>query len=564
MPAKKLDFILLLIMLLPQMVVASRDSVKSVCPAIKIDVERLPDLNIPRSGHQMFYAGGELMVAGGHTDGFVPTPTAEYFKDGQWHTLQMTYTHDFGLAVVLKSGKVLLAGGCEQPTGIGQTFSAEMYDPQTHTFRGFANMHQKRALASALELDSGQVVIAGNWYHDDCIELFQEVQSRNGDYKGKQSFTYMKEVAVQRAVPYIFRLADGDALILGCNSTKGDTIPHAFADRLKGDTVHIPLLESWQPLMVSFHHDEESLIGDEAQNVFTYLMPVTDSTGQVAISRVCGTEITLLPTVCAVPMQCQGDTIEYFSNVVVDRQARRAYLFGVSRSYHMTLDKSRVYVLAIDYAADSKAAQLTLYYTDPLSVTPDHAPILTPEGNLLLAGGRMDGSNFSPSSAVWLLRTGSESELSVGGFGWWLWVLSAVVLAAIILLVLWWWRRRSRGIPAKSPSQDNELMGRIRLLLEEQQLYLNTDLKLDDVAAALGLNRNYVSDCINSHTGDSFSQLVNRYRIEYAKTVLRSKPETKVTSLYMAAGFSSEQSFYRNFKAITGMTPREWIAKQKD
>jgi hypothetical protein len=37
----------------------------------------------------------------------------------------------------------------------------------------------KRAKASALELDSGRVVVSGNWYHDDGIELFD----------GKMSFS---------------------------------------------------------------------------------------------------------------------------------------------------------------------------------------------------------------------------------------------------------------------------------------------------------------------------------------------------------------------------------------
>jgi hypothetical protein len=153
----------------------------------------------------------------------VPTPTAEYLKDGKWHTMPMTYTHDFGLSVVLKSGKVLLAGGCEQPTGIGQTYTAELYDPQTHTFRGFGNMHQKRVWASALELDSGQVVIAGNWYQKDGIEIFHEVQSSSGDYKGKSSFSYVKDVTAERSTPYIFRMADGDALIILAATTSRAT-----------------------------------------------------------------------------------------------------------------------------------------------------------------------------------------------------------------------------------------------------------------------------------------------------------------------------------------------------
>ena len=163
-----------------------------------MEVEQLPDLNIPRAGHALFYANGELTVAGGHTVGFVPTPTAEYYKDGEWHAMQMTYTHDVGISVVLKSGKVLLAGGCEQPAGIGQTIHAEIYDPRSHTFRGFGNLQRGRVLASALELDSGKVVIAGNWYAQDGIELFHERQSAKGDNFHKRSFTYIKDVSAQR------------------------------------------------------------------------------------------------------------------------------------------------------------------------------------------------------------------------------------------------------------------------------------------------------------------------------------------------------------------------------
>ena len=52
---------------------------------IQIEIERLPDLNIPRAGHELFYVNGELVVAGGHTNGFVPTPTAEYNRNGKWN-----------------------------------------------------------------------------------------------------------------------------------------------------------------------------------------------------------------------------------------------------------------------------------------------------------------------------------------------------------------------------------------------------------------------------------------------------------------------------------------------
>lgn len=542
---------------------------QEACPVIKLEAERLPDLNIPRAGHALFYANGELTVAGGHTNGFVPTPTAEYFKDGEWHSVPMTYTHDFGLSAVLKSGKVLFAGGCEQPTGIGQTYTAELYDPQTHTFRGFANMCQKRVLASALELDSGQVVIAGNWYHKDGIEIFHEAQSGSGDFKGKNSFSYIKDVAAEHSTPYIFRLPDGDALILGNIGIKGDTVHSTFADRLKGDTIHIPMFESWQPLRIGSHNNAISLIGNEAEGDFTYLMAVQDSTGQVAIARVCGTDFTLLPTACPIPMTYQGDSIEYGTNIIVDRLAHHAYLLGASTNIHVSPEKARLYVLCIDYdqTPANGGAPLTLCFTDPLQVVPDVMPLLTPEGNLVIAGGFTEGSNFTPSNAVWLLRLGGEPEVA-SGKGFWIWILLGVVVVAAILLALRWRRQKPTSAtpdliatPETSEEDVSQLMQRINDVIESQKLYKNCELKLSDLANAVGSNRRAVSDCINSQTGCSFNQYVNTFRTEHAKRIIRQYPDRKLSDIFVEAGFANETSFFRTFKALTGMTPTEYRNK---
>ena len=78
------------------------------CRMEKIMPERLPDLTMPRSGHNIFYVNGELTLTGGHTTNFVTTPTAEYFADGEWHLMPMAYSHDNGFAVVMLSGEVLL------------------------------------------------------------------------------------------------------------------------------------------------------------------------------------------------------------------------------------------------------------------------------------------------------------------------------------------------------------------------------------------------------------------------------------------------------------------------
>ena len=560
---------ILLFLLPPVASGASADTIPSGCPIVKVEVEQLPDLNIARAGHQVFCVNGEYVVAGGHTDGFVPTPTAEYFKDGKWHVMQMTYSHDVGFSARLKSGKVLIAGGCEQPSGIGQTFNAELYDPETHSFRGFGILQRKRTWASALELDSGEVVIAGNWYHNDGIEMFYEAQSAKGDHQYRQSFTYIRDVATQRSSPIIIRIAKDDALIFGPAGIRGDTVRTAYAYRLKGDSVHIPLFETWLPISAGCRQIDASFIGDEAKGDFTYLVPVKDSTGQVAIARFSGTEASLLPTACAIPMTYKGDSIIY-CNITADRQSGRAYLFGLSKHFQTQQDNTYNYILCIDYAhASDKGAPMKLYYTDPLEMMPDFSPILTPEGHLLIAGGLRNGSNFTPAKNVYLLHVGQPKTVEARSAGRWrIWAGLALAGLCIVGIIMMLRRRKSCDTAMEcAPVSDepaNELMSLINELMDKEKPYLNSELKVSDIADAFHLHRNDISACINSQMGCTFAQYINRYRIEYAKELMRRQPDKKISSIWMESGFGSEQTFFKTFRSATGLSPKEWYLQEND
>lgn len=100
-------------------------------------------------------------------------------------------------------------------------------------------------------------------------------------------------------------------------------------------------------------------------------------------------------------------------------------------------------------------------------------------------------------------------------------------------------------------------MDRIVRLMETEHMYLNPELKVGDVAAALGVPRNAVSNCINSQ-GYTFSQYVNNYRMRHAQRLLLEAPEMKKSVVGLESGFANERSFFRAFKSATGMTPSEW------
>ena len=535
----------------------------SSCPVIKVETKRLPDLNTPRSGHAVFCVNGELTVAGGHTTGFVPTKTAEYYSGSEWHQVPMVYTHDGPFFVVMKSGRVLIGGGFEKEFGIGQSYSTEFYDPATHRFEGSSILDTKRAAASALELDSGRVVISGNWYNDDNTEIF-DGKPMHPD--GSSNFHFHSPVASQRSLPYILRTAVDNAIIVSERDTKGGLFDSIIVDRLKGEPLRVPLFNKWHPLFLFEAYEMRNcFIGDETKDNYAYLLPVADNTGQIAIAKVTGEEISLLPTNHPVPMLSHDgmDSICYRS-IVADRQARRAYLVGT--------DSSNVgYVLCIDYGKAQPASPVTLYYTDPMPGFGNHHPVLTPDGNLAILGGKVgvNYNNYIPLGSAWLILINAPDTSFQSGISLWqCLVLIVIALTALCLTLLWLKGRKHRrlqqpetGEPLPAGHQDTLLLNRICQLMTEQQPYLNSKLRLSDLAALLEVHPNDISSCINTQKGCSFSTFVNGYRIDYAKQILISQPDKKISIVATESGFTNEQTFHTNFKQMTGMTPRQWLSQ---
>lgn len=512
-----------------------------------LDFERLPDLNIPRAGHNVFYVGGELTVVGGHTSGFVMIPTAEYFSDGAWHMLPTVYHHDDGMAVVMSDGKkVLLAGGHDKNLGIGQSFEAEMYNGVTHTFEGFGSLERSRALAQGVELTDGQVLIAGNHKDNDGFEIFD----------GKKSFSFIKDVTIWRSAPYLLPISDNDVMVFG-SVWRGRFEPCDTVDRLNDKPFQVPLLKEWMPFLYDQNnHANESFIGDKANGDYSYLIAAYNHDGEIAFIHVKDTVFSLLETTIPVPTMSEYGRIKYNRPAIADRKNHRAYLVGNDST-------NRVYVAAVEY--DKQPAPLTLYNIGALDDFGDATPILTPDGDLIVTGGITD-DNFAPFASVWLLHTGTEKALATTKTRHNnLMTFLGTVLGFIVGMLLIKYIRKHRKPapqPDTNPASDN-LMTRLADIVETQRLYLNPELKIDDVANALGVHRNFVSACINAQKGCSFNQFINDYRVEHAKKLLRETDEIKISHICHESGFATESTFFRAFKASTGMTPKEWAETNK-
>ena len=267
-------------------------------PQQKLSWERLPDLGIPRSGHAVFEVDGELAVFGGHTTGFIPTPTAEFFRDGRWQEVPMIYTHDTGYALRLSSGAITLIGGAAEPFGIGQSWSSERYDPAARRFEPMPILDRKRTMPTAYELADGELFIAGNWYAEDGYELDNPLAASVPT--GKPT--------VSRAYPWIVQSAPDQLLVFATKSPWDADLP-AVVDRItfsrptsapmsggdisRIDSLFVPLLAQWHPFAPDQMGSQTSkFIGDLDAQDYAWLIPAKSDSGDMAVILMHGGEFS--------------------------------------------------------------------------------------------------------------------------------------------------------------------------------------------------------------------------------------------------------------------------------
>ncbi|MEC7770385.1 MAG: AraC family transcriptional regulator [Bacteroidota bacterium] len=115
-----------------------------------------------------------------------------------------------------------------------------------------------------------------------------------------------------------------------------------------------------------------------------------------------------------------------------------------------------------------------------------------------------------------------------------------------------------------SEAFSTELKTKLESLMENKKLYLNHDIRLDDIAELLNISRHHASQVINENFNVGFYDYINGYRIEEAKSILCSnfeKSSESISDIAYRCGFNNRVSFYKAFKKITRITPKEYIQK---
>jgi AraC-like DNA-binding protein len=106
----------------------------------------------------------------------------------------------------------------------------------------------------------------------------------------------------------------------------------------------------------------------------------------------------------------------------------------------------------------------------------------------------------------------------------------------------------------------NEQVVKLQQFMENEKPFLDPELSLSSLSKAVGLNRNQLSQLINTHIGENFYDFINKYRIDEVKRLMVDPEKQKYNLLGIAleAGFKSKSTFNLIFKRFTGLTPTEY------
>jgi len=97
----------------------------------------------------------------------------------------------------------------------------------------------------------------------------------------------------------------------------------------------------------------------------------------------------------------------------------------------------------------------------------------------------------------------------------------------------------------------------IQSMIDYINVYYNLDLKLDQLAKLYFLNPNYLRNLFKKYTGMSFTDYLNKYRIEKAMDLLKKSNE-QIINISMQVGFNNVTYFNKLFKRCTGFKPRQY------
>lgn len=114
-------------------------------------------------------------------------------------------------------------------------------------------------------------------------------------------------------------------------------------------------------------------------------------------------------------------------------------------------------------------------------------------------------------------------------------------------------------------SNEDEFIKELLAYMKNDKPFLNQELTLAELSAALHQSPEFVSSILNGRLNKNFFDFINYYRVEEFKARCLD-PQYKlltIISIAFDSGFNSKATFNRVFKKSVGLTPGEYVKKMQ-
>ena len=113
------------------------------------------------------------------------------------------------------------------------------------------------------------------------------------------------------------------------------------------------------------------------------------------------------------------------------------------------------------------------------------------------------------------------------------------------------------GVTDEATVEDSQCFEQLMNILRQEKLHLNHRFKVEDVARRLDIPSRRLSQITRRVSGSSFTQLLNRLRVQEASRIMEDEHSAhlKIDAIAGMCGFSNRQHFRRVFEQVTGVNP---------
>lgn len=93
--------------------------------------------------------------------------------------------------------------------------------------------------------------------------------------------------------------------------------------------------------------------------------------------------------------------------------------------------------------------------------------------------------------------------------------------------------------------------------LHQMHENISDQIKLSTMSNKIGISCDYLGRLVKRDTGHSFTELLNKVRIDKAKELLAER-DMPINTIVYDVGYNTEQHFFKQFKKFTGLTPNKF------